>query len=144
MKPIGHLNRLKMRIYVRHLNSVATLQQQQCTSINNTSSKYKFLSLTATCRRMLNHTNNIQQTYSICSSYSSSHSFLSYLPFRYYMTINNDRDHNRPDHAVPESDLTDYETERKNFNIHVQKFYNFCTDIIDKWAATEKKVRKNI
>lgn len=142
MKPIGHLlNRLKMRIYVRHLNSVATLHQQQSTAISNTNSKYKFLSLTATCRRMLNHTNNIQQTYyySICSGYSSSHSFLSYLPFRYYMTINNDRNHNRPDHAVPESSLTDYETERKDFSIHVPKFYNFCTDIIDKWAATEKR-----
>lgn len=47
----------------------------------------------------------------------------------------------RPYYAVPEENFagTDYETEKEQFRIHVPEFYNFCTDIIDKWADVEKK-----
>ena len=37
---------------------------------------------------------------------------------------------------------TDYDTERKNFQLTVPQYYNFASDVIDSWAEKEKVVMK--
>ena len=36
------------------------------------------------------------------------------------------------------SGVLDYEEERKTFHIEVPEYFNFCDDVIDKWAEREK------
>ncbi len=36
--------------------------------------------------------------------------------------------------------MTDYEAERRNFHLDVPAYFNFATDVIDKWAQTPDKL----
>ena len=160
MNPIGRLlNRQKLKIIsVRYLNSVVALyrlQQQSSTPIITKSNinKSSFLSL-ATTGLSCTLESSACNTQAKRSHYSISCNTLNFLHFpffRNYVTIssaygnlnNISKDEDTPYYAVPKSNHMDYEKERKHFHIHVPEFYNFCTDIIDKWAAIEKVREKN-
>ncbi|HET8839961.1 MAG TPA: AMP-binding protein, partial [Ktedonobacteraceae bacterium] len=42
--------------------------------------------------------------------------------------------------AAKPPNMTDYEAERRTFSLEVPEYYNFATDVVDKWAQDPDKL----